>query len=184
MKTNIILSIVLMLAFLSAGAQHDSISLLQNEVNALKSNSRILQKGHNELMQKIEAQNHRIDSLEKAVQNNAVGIQQTATSLDTKISENKSDTDHNYEELRACNWMIILFGIIGFIVAVLLSVILFIVLGKRQKKGKEEVINQMNETKKNLEEEIKKLNGKLTEMSEAVASLTKKIEEKPDKNKA
>jgi len=184
MKTNIILIIVLILAFLHAGAQHDSISVLQNEVNTLKSNSRMLQKGHNELIQKIEAQDHRIDSLEKAAQTNAVDIRQTAASLDTRISNNKTEIDHKYTEMRAGNWLTILFVIIGFLLAVLIAVIFYIVLRKRQKILKDEIAGQINTVQKSLDDESGKLNKKLTELSDGLAALTKKIEEKGGKNPA
>lgn len=177
MKNRILFAFVLLLVFFNANAQQDSINILWKDVNVLKSNNRALLNNNKELLQQISFLNQTIDSISKNVQSNTLTLQKTADSLGIKISTTESLSNQKYDELGNSLSKSTLYGIIALLFAILISVIVYFFLSKRQKTDKTEVIDQILKTKTVLEEEQIKVYSKITEIHQDQLSLLKQERE-------
>lgn len=181
MKNRILLAFVLLLVFFTANAQQDSIYILWKDVNILKSNNKALLNSNKELLRQISFLNHTIDSISKNVQSNTLNIQQTADSLGIKISTTESLSNQKYDELGNSLSKSTLYGIIALLFAILISVIVYFFLNKRQKTVKTEMIDQILKTKSILEEEQIKVYSKITEIHQDQLTLIKQVIENTPK---
>jgi len=168
---------VLLLVFFYTNAQQDSINILWKDVNVLKSNNKELLNSNKELIQQISFLNQHIDSISKNVQSNTLNIQQTADSLGIKITTTESLSKQKYDELGNSLSKSTLYGIIALLFAILISVIVYFFLSKRQKTDKTEVIDQILKTKTVLEEEQIKVYSKITDIHQDQLSLLKQERE-------
>lgn len=132
MKNRILFTFVLLLVFLNTYAQQDSIDILWKDISVLKSNNKVLLNSNKELFQQISVLNQNIDSISKIVQSNTLNIQQTADSLGIKISTTESLSNQKYVELGNNLSKSTLYGIIALLFAILISVIVYFFLSKRQ----------------------------------------------------
>ncbi|HNZ89452.1 MAG TPA: hypothetical protein PKI74_06635 [Candidatus Cloacimonas acidaminovorans] len=177
MKNRILFTFVLLLVFFYTNAQQDSINILWKDVNVLKSNNKELLNSNKELIQQISFLNQHIDSISKNVQSNTMNIQQTADSLGIKITTTESLSKQKYDELGNSLSKSTLYGIIALLFAILISVIVYFFLSKRQKTDKTEVIDQILKTKTVLEEEQIKVYSKITDIHQDQLSLLKQERE-------
>lgn len=173
MKNRILFTSVLLLVFFNTNAQQDSISILWKDVNVLKSNIKTLLYSNKDLIQKISLLNNTIDSISTIVQSNTLNIQQTADTLGIKISTTESFSKQKYDELDNSLSKSTLYGIIALLFAILISVIVYFFLSKRQRTDKTEVIKQILKTKTILEEEQIKVYSKITEIHQDQLALLK-----------
>jgi len=172
---------VLLLVFFDANAQQDSINILWKDVNIIKSNNKELLNSNKELKQKISYLKQTIDSISKNVQSNTLTLQKTADSLGIKISTTESLSKQKYDELGNSLSKNTLYGIIALLFAILLSVIVYFFLSKRQKTDKTEVIDQISKTKTILEEEQIKVYSKIAEIHQDQLALIKQERENTPK---
>lgn len=181
MKNRILFTFVLLLVFFNTNAQQDSIDILWKDINVLKSNNKVLLNSNKELFQQISVLNQNIDSISKIVQSNTLNIQQTADSLGIKISTTESLSNQKYDELGNSLSKSTLYGIIALLFAILISVIVYFFLSKRQRTDKTEVIDQILKTKTILEEEQIKVYSKITEIHQDQLTLIKQERENTPK---
>jgi len=181
MKNRILFTFVLLLVFFNTNAQQDSIDILWKDINVLKSNNKVLLNSNKELFQQISVLNQNIDSISKIVQSNTLNIQQTADSLGIKISTTESFSNQKYVELGNSLSKSTLYGIIALLFAILISVIVYFFLSKRQRIDKTEVIDQILKTKTILEEEQIKVYSKITEIHQDQLTLIKQERENAPK---
>jgi len=181
MKNRILFTFVLFFVFFNSNAQQDSINILWKDVNVLKSNNKALLISNKELIREISLLNQQIDSISKIVQSNTLNIQQTADSLEIKISTTESFSKQKYDELGNSLSKSILYGIIALLFAILISIIVYFFLSKRQKTDKTEVIDQILKTKTILEEEQIKVYSKITEIHQDQLTLIKQERENTPK---
>lgn len=181
MKNRILFTFVLLLVFFNTNAQQDSIDILWKDINVLKSNNKVLLNSNKELFQQISVLNQNIDSISKIVQSNTLNIQQTADSLGIKISTTESLSNQKYVELGNSLSKSTLYGIIALLFAILISVIVYFFLSKRQRTDKTEVIDQILKTKTILEEEQIKVYSKITEIHQDQLTLIKQERENAPK---
>ena len=181
MKKRILFAFVLLLVFFDANAQQDSINILWKDVNIIKSNNKELLNSNKELKQKISYLKQTIDSISKNVQSNTLTLQKTADSLGIKISTTESLSKQKYDELGNSLSKNTLYGIIALLFAILLSVIVYFFLSKRQKTDKTEVIDQISKTKTILEEEQIKVYSKIAEIHQDQLALIKQERENTPK---
>jgi len=172
---------VLLLVFFNTNAQQDSIDILWKDINVLKSNNKVLLNSNKELFQQISLLNQNIDSISKIVQSNTLNIQLTADSLGIKISTTESLSNQKYDELGNSLSKSTLYGIIALLFAILISVIVYFFLSKRQRTDKTEVIDQILKTKTILEEEQIKVYSKITEIHQDQLTLIKQERENTPK---
>jgi len=181
MKNRILFTFVLLLVFFNTNAQQDSIDILWKDINVLKSNNKVLLNSNKELFQQISLLNQNIDSISKIVQSNTLNIQLTADSLGIKISTTESLSNQKYDELGNSLSKSTLYGIIALLFAILISVIVYFFLSKRQRTDKTEVIDQILKTKTILEEEQIKVYSKITEIHQDQLTLIKQERENTPK---
>jgi len=181
MKNRILFAFVLLLVFFNANAQQDSINILWKDVNVIKSNNKALLNSNKELIQQISFLKQTIDSISKNVQSNTLTLQKTADSLGIKISTTESLSNQKYDELGNSLSKSTLYGIIALLFAILLSVIVYFFLSKRQKTDKTEVIDQISKTKTILEEEQIKVYSKIAEIHQDQLALIKQERENTPK---
>lgn len=181
MKNRILFTFLLLLVFFNTNAQQDSIDILWKDINVLKSNNKVLLNSNKELFQQISVLNQNIDSISKIVQSNTLNIQQTADSLGIKISTTESLSNQKYVELGNSLSKSTLYGIIALLFAILISVIVYFFLSKRQRTDKTEVIDQILKTKTILEEEQIKVYSKITEIHQDQLTLIKQERENAPK---
>jgi len=172
---------VLLLVFFNANAQQDSINILWKDVNVIKSNNKALLNSNKELIQQISFLKQTIDSISKNVQSNTLTLQKTADSLGIKISTTESFSKQKYDELGNSLSKSTLYGIIALLFAILISVIVYFFLSKRQRTDKTEVIDQILKTKTILEEEQIKVYSKITEIHQDQLTLIKQERENTPK---
>lgn len=161
-----------------------SIQNLQNENNKLK-----IEVGS--LKTKISDANKTIESLQKQTQTNSTAISQTANELGMKISTTETNANQKISEIGNSLSTKTLYGIIGVLIAILISGLLYWLLSKRQQSDKSDfeskledktsslktdVISEIEKTKKELQQENIKLDIKLIEVLDNQLKANKPIE--------
>jgi len=176
----LIVLLVFILASASAFSQNDTLTLvdIERELTPLKTSIESLESANSTLSKEIVRLNSRlytanatIDSLEKRIEVNSNAINQTATQLGLEISntevkanqkiENVSDSLNTVSDSLSKNS---LYGIIGVLLAILISGIIYWLLSKKQKADKTNIIDQLGKTKSSIEESLVKEFGKQTEL--------------------
>ena len=127
------------------------------ETNAIKQSEEI-----EGLNFKLSTANKQIDSLENKTATNEVAISQTKTDLTNEITKSGVASDGKITIVSKDLSKNSLYGIIGVLLAVLLSGVLFIFWKKRQDTDKSELINKMDNSKKEINKEIESTKSSLS----------------------
>ncbi|MFN8257348.1 MAG: hypothetical protein U0W24_16760 [Bacteroidales bacterium] len=172
MKEQIIL-ITLLLFSVGAFAQvtHED---LDKEIKPLTEKVRMLQVENNKLKSeigvlnsKLSVANLRIDSLRKQTETNSKAINQTSQDLGLKISTTETNANQKISAVDESLSKNSLYGIIGVLLAILLSVLLYWLLSRRQQTDKTDFIDQLSKTKSSIEESLVKEFGKQTKLMDS-----------------
>lgn len=145
-----------------------SIQTLQNENNKLK-----IEVGS--LKTKISDANKTIVSLQKQTQTNSTAISQTANELGVKISATETNANQKISEIGNSLSTKTRYGIIGVLIAILISGLLYWLLSKRQQADKNLLSNIINSTKTELNQESAKLDGQLLYVIEKQLKVVDKL---------
>lgn len=168
------------MASINAFAQTETFNKedLAKELQPLKSSIQTLQKENSSLKSeiinlntKLSNSNKSIDSLRNKIEENSVAISQTANQLGIKITTTEQIANKRIDEVGQLLSKNSLYGIIGVLSAILLSVLLYWLLSKRQKTDKTEVVEQLQRTKSSIEESLVKEFGKQTSLLESELQL-------------
>lgn len=163
------------MASVSAFAQTETLTKedLAKELQPLKTNIQTLQKENGSLKSEISTlniklsnANNSIDSLRRLMQENSSAISQTANQLGIQITTTEQTANKRIDEVGKSLSKNSLYGIIGVLLAILLSGLLYWLLSKRQKIDKTEVVQQLQKTKSSIEESLMKEFGKQTNLIE------------------
>lgn len=182
MKRTLFISIVL-LASVSAFAQTETLTKadLAKELQPLKTGIQALQNENSKLKTEVgnlKAQlsnaNKSIDSLQNQTHANSNAIARTANELGVKISTTENNANQKISEVDKSLSKNSLYGIIGVLLAILLSGLLYLLLSKRQKTDKTEVVEQLQKTKSSIEESLVKEFSKQTNLIESELQLLAK----------
>jgi prefoldin subunit 5 len=177
---------IIILIFLSvsvnAFSQTDTLKqYLDKSLNPLKSSVQFLQSENSKLKSEINKltfdlsnANKSIDSLKNLTLANTSAIKETANELGLKISITESTANQKIIAVDESLSKNSLYGIIGVLLAVLLSGLLYWLLSKRQKTDKTEVVEQLNKTKSSIEESLVKELGKQTNQLDSQLELLAK----------
>lgn len=177
---HIIPLLFLLLVSINIFAQTDTITKddLAKELQPLKTSIQTLQNENNKVKAEVgnlkiqlSDANETIEILQQQTQNNSTAISQTADDLGVKISTTETNANQKMSEIGNSLSRKTLYGIIGVLVAILLTVILYWLLRKRQKTDKTEVVEQLNNTKISIEESLIKEFGKQTELIDSQLQL-------------
>lgn len=144
-----------------------SVQYLQSENGKLKSEI-------NKLTFELSNANKSIDSLKNRTLANTNAIKETANELGLKISVTESTANQKIIAVDDALSKNSLYGIIGVLLAVLLSGLLYWLLSNRQRTDKTEVVEQLNKTKSSIEESLVKELGKQTSQLDSQLELLAK----------
>lgn len=172
MKRQIALAILLItsLGAFAQVTQEDldkEIKPLTQKVNSLQSENSKLRSEIGTLNSKLSNANKSVDSLKTQTQENSNAISQTANELGIKIKETGDKNEDKISEVSESLSKNSLYGIIGVLLAILLSGLLYWLLSKRQKTDKTDFIDQLSKTKSSIEESLVKEFGKQTELMDS-----------------
>ncbi|QQS28496.1 MAG: hypothetical protein IPM47_16830 [Sphingobacteriales bacterium] len=114
-----------------------------------------------------------IEALKQKIQENTNVIAKTAEELETKINETNKTNEDRINEVSESLSKNSLIGIIGVLLAILLSGLLYWLLSRRQKTDKIDMVARFNNAKKFIEEELVQINTKLAELYNVQMELLK-----------
>jgi len=173
MKKQILLAILL---FYSLGvfAQNVIRVDLDKEIKALKDNVETVQSENNKLKSKVvilnsklSTANKSIDSLRTQTKQIRDAISQSTNELGIKIKETGDKNESKIAEVSESLNKNSLYGIIGVLLAIIFSGLLYWLLSKRQQTDKTDFIEQLSKTKSSIEESLVKEFGKQTELMDS-----------------
>lgn len=171
---------IFILASINAFAQTETLTKedLAKDLQLLKISIQTLEKENGRLKSEIYNLNVQlsnasksIDSLRTLTQENSSAISQTANQLGFQITTTEQTANKKIDEVGQSLSTNSLYGIIGVLSAILLSVLLYWLLSKRQKSDKTEVVEQLQKTKSSIEESLVKEFGKQTNLIESELEL-------------
>lgn len=171
MKIFINIIVVSLLSFksLSQTTQVDlekDIKSLDSKLKNLNTKNEDLQMEVGSLKLKLEAAEKQITNLESKTYANSKAINATSEELGLKISTTESSTNQKITAVDQSVSKSTLYSIIGVLLAILISGILYLLLSKRQKVDRTDLIDKLSKTKSSLEIGLIKEFGKQTELLE------------------
>ena len=171
-----IMTSILILASVNAFAQTETLTKddLAMELQPLKTSIQTLQRENGSLKYEISNLNIKlsnayksIDSLRTLTQKNSSAISQTASELGIKISATETNTNQKFMEVDKSLIKNSLYGMIGVLTAILISIFIYWLLNKRQKSDKTDIFEKLSRTKASIEESLVKQFEKQTELLNA-----------------
>ncbi len=164
MKKLITFTILIISSFGSFAENSDStFKQLNKKIKDLQSENSIRISEVGTLNIKLNAAYDSINSLKKSLLENTAAINTTASQLGIKISQSGEKITEVSDSLSKNT----LYGIIGVLLAILLSGILYWLLSKKQQTDKSDFIDQLSKTKSSIEESLVKEFGKQTELMDS-----------------
>jgi hypothetical protein len=172
MKNRIILSFIFMHSYTLFAQDNQTdvknqLVTLSNKVNSLHISSSNLKSEVIKLSSELSEANSCIDSLKNQMEINNSAIFKTADELGIKIKETGEKNEGKITEVSNSLSKNSLYSIIGVLSAILLSVLGYWILSKRQQTDKTDFIDQLSKTKSSIEESLVKEFGKQTELMDA-----------------
>jgi len=147
------------------------VKSLDSKLKNLNTKNEDLQIEVASLKLKLEATQEQIDNLESKTESNSTEINTTRKDLGLKITSTESTTNEKITAVDQSVSKSTLYSIIGVLLAVLISGILYFLLSKRQKVDRSDLIEKLSKTKTSLEEGLIKEFGKQTELMESQIKL-------------
>ena len=143
------------------------IKPLTEKVKSLQSENSKLKSEVGNLNSKLSNANKSIDSLRNQTEVNKNEVEKTKQEFGSKISTNEENTNKKITTVDESLNKNSLYGIIGVLLAILLSGFLYWLLSKKQKTDKTDLIDQLNKTKSSIEESLVKEFGKQTDLMDS-----------------
>lgn len=182
---------LLLFSTIAAISQNNSKQDIDNNIKSINEKIQLLQSENVKLKKEIGAQTSKlsnaitkIDSLQKHIEANDIDINETKANLDSKIANTESNSNQKISDIKESLSKKSLYGIIGVLLAIVVSGLLYWLLSKRQKTDKSDVIKQLSSTKSAIEDSLIKEFGKQTELMETQLILIEKqkttVSEKPN----
>lgn len=149
----------------------NEINKLESQINVLRTKNNVLTQEFKSLDNEIDQLNERIDTLSVETRNNSASIDSKSTALDTRISSSESATNEKFNEVDESFGKTTLYSIIGVLIAIILTGVLYFLLSRRQQLDKSDLIEKLSNTKSSIEESLVKEFGKQAELMEAQIKL-------------
>ena len=143
------------------------IKLLTHTINSLQTQVSKLNHEIGHLNSKLSTANKSIDSLRILTQENSNAIFQTTNDLGIRIKATDDKSEGKISKVSESLSKNSLYGIIGVLIAILLSGLLYWLLSKRQQTDKTDFIEQLGRTKSSIEESLVKEFGEQTELMDS-----------------
>lgn len=145
---------------------NDKVSSLQLENSRLKKEVKALESN-------LSRSDTKIEELQKQTAENSIAINKTSKELGLKISSTESNSKQRFSAFEQSLSKKSLLGIIGVLIAILISGAIYWLLSSRQKLDKTDVEMQISKTKAIIEEEQIQVNVKLAELYNGQMELLK-----------
>jgi chaperonin cofactor prefoldin len=164
---------IILLASVGMYAQSDNtateelkkeLQTVKNELQTLRSETRKLKSEATTLQTQLTTALETIESLKKSLQINSQAIRETADQLGVKITSAETAANQQFQKVGRSVSNTTLYVVIVFLSAVILSILLFWRLNKRQKTDKSAIIEQLGKTKADIEENLVNELGKEVEL--------------------
>jgi cell division septum initiation protein DivIVA len=175
-----ILLALFLLAGAVASAQNSSpatdelkkeLQSVKSELQTLRTETRKLRGEINTLQTQLKTAGETIESLKQSTQSNSQAIRETADRLGVKISTTEATANQRFQEVGRSVSTTTLYVVIVFLLAIILSVLVYWFLSKRQQTDKSVIIKQMDKTKGEIEENM------VNKFDREVDLLAKNVEE-------
>lgn len=144
---------------------------LSNEINGLRSQIKRLSEENTEfaiksdtMISQLVMTNTKIGKLKNDINLNSQSISKTEEELGLRLKTSEDKSKEQFTVLHQSLSSKTLWGIIGFLIAIILLVTIYFLLYRKQKSDRTDVEASIQETKKSLEEESLKLDTKLMEV--------------------
>ena len=137
---------------------------LDKEIKPLTEKVRTLQSENSKLKSELGNLNLKLSNSNKNLGSLKNEVEKTKQEFGSKISNNEQNTDKKITAVDKSLNKNSLYGIIGVLLASLLSGFLYWLLNKKQKTDKIDIIDQLNKTKSSIEESLVKEFGKQTDL--------------------
>jgi len=186
---HILTTLLFLTANLTAFAQMDSLAQtdlakaiepLKTSIQSLQKENRKLRNDVRKLDRKQENAGKKMDSLQVQMGKNSEAIALTASELGIKITATETNAERKITEVDRSLGRNARYGLIGLLAALLLSAVLYWLLGRRQKTDKTDLLKRLNQAKTGIEERLVKEFGKQTDLMESqLQLLDRQKSEKP-----
>lgn len=160
---------LLLLTTLGVYSQSISKVDIDNEIKPIKENIIKVEKENTKLKHDIETLGtklsiaiSKLDSLKKMTSENSLAISKTNTDLALKITTTETNANQMISEVDQSLSRTTLWGIIGVLLAIVISGALYWLTSKHQKSDKTDLIDQLSKTKASIEESLVKEFAKQT----------------------
>lgn len=151
---------------------------LDKEIKPLTQKVKSLEKENNFLKSELNTVNsnvvdlkQKLTSLEGQVETNSSEIKNTNTDLSGKISSSETTTNQKFTQVGNSLSKNSLWSIIGILVAIIVSGLVYWLVSKRQTTDKTDLIEKLSKTKSSIEETLISEFGKQTELMETQIKL-------------
>lgn len=163
---------IILFSFISSFAQITKEDITK-EIKPLTEKVKILQSENNKLKSVIgnlnsnlSKVNSKLETLDQKVQSNTSDIQNTNSELNGKIANSETTTNQKFTRVDNSLSKNFLWSIIGILGATIVSILVYLLVRKRQTTDKKDVEDQISETKKTLKLEGAMLDNKLINLLE------------------
>lgn len=169
--------ILFLFSLLSASAQVTNedldvkIKSLTEKIKSLESENNKLKSELNSINSNISGINQKLSSLEEQVEANSSEIKNTNTDLSGKISNSETTTNQKFTQVDHSLSKNSLWSIIGILVAIIISGVVYWLVNKRQTTDKTDLIEKLSKTKSSIEETLVSEFGKQSELMETQIKL-------------
>lgn len=182
---------LLLFSTIAAVPQNNSKQDIDNNIKSINEKIQLLQTENGKLKKEIGTQTSKlsnaitkIDSLQIHIEANDIEINETKANLNSRIENTETNSNQKFTDIKESLSRKSLFGIIGVLLAIVVSGLLYWLLSKRQKTDKSDVIEQLSNTKSAIEGSLIKEFGKQTELMENQLLLIEqqrtRVSEKPN----
>ncbi|MDR2963127.1 MAG: hypothetical protein LBU90_05805 [Bacteroidales bacterium] len=155
-----LLPLALMLFSFTAFSQTDSVAIreLQHKVGSLQAETQQLQtemkSQKTDFSTKLNAATGEISALQMQVEENRRITGQLADTLGIQIADTRTSANTQITEVKSHTDTALLWVIIGLLAAMIVSGVLYLLLHKKQKAVKSDLIAQLSETKQQIDETL------------------------------
>lgn len=147
------------------------IKHLNEKINLLQSDKSKLKSEISTLNSKLSTSDHSIENLKSQIQEDNQAFTITTNELVLKIKETRDKSEGKITQVSESLSNKSLVGIIGVLLAILISSLLYRLSSNRQRIDKSELIDQLSKTKSSIEESLISELGKQTELMVAQVHL-------------
>ena len=174
---NLILAYLILLS-IGARAQNASKVQVDQEIASLDKKEKSIETENRKLEAELKAVNAalktevgRVKTLQSKIDSNKLAIDKANSELGSKISTSESNSNEKISAVNQSLSIKSLYGIIAILLAILISGVLYLIISKRQKVDKSDLIDELSKTKLSIEESLVKEFGKQTNLMDAQLQL-------------